>query len=83
MCVKFTFANKIETMHERSLVSVKFKPHSISRLHSALFTLPLFYLRDSNSRVVTCGDKNASVEIKLNSLAIGSEIMRHVYDPGS
>ena len=72
-CVKFTFANKIETMHERSLVSVKFEPRSISRLHSALFTLPLFYLRDSNSREVTCVAKNASVEITLNSLAIGSE----------
>ena len=32
MCVKFTFANKIEAMHERSLVSVKVEPLSTSRL---------------------------------------------------
>ena len=46
-CVKFTFGNKIvEAMHERSLVSVKVEPRSTSRLCSALFILPLFYLRD-------------------------------------
>ena len=44
--VKFTFANKIEAMHERSLVSVKFEPRLISRLSSTLFILPLFYLRE-------------------------------------
>ena len=44
-CVKFTFANKIEAMHEGSLVSVKVEPRSASRLSSALFILPLFYLR--------------------------------------
>ena len=38
-CVKFTFANKIEAMHERSLVSVKIEPRSTSRLSSALFSL--------------------------------------------
>ena len=27
-CVKFTFANKIEAIHERSLVSVKAEPRS-------------------------------------------------------
>ena len=31
-CVKFTFANKIEALHERSLVSVKVEPRSTSRL---------------------------------------------------
>ena len=46
-CVKFTFANKIiEAMHERSLVRAKVEPRSTSRLSSALFILPLFYLRD-------------------------------------
>ena len=43
-CVKFTLANKIE----RSLVSVsvKVEPRSTSRLSSALYILPLFYLSD-------------------------------------
>ena len=36
-CVKFLFANKIEEMHERSLVSVKVEPRSTPRLSSALF----------------------------------------------
>ena len=44
--VKFTFANKIEAMHEQSLVSVKGEPRSTSRLISALYILPLHYLRD-------------------------------------
>ena len=44
-CANFTFANKIEAMHESSLVSVKVEPRSTSRLSSALFILPLFYLR--------------------------------------
>ena len=57
-CVKFTFANKIEAMHERSLVSVKVEPRSTSRLSSALFILPLFYLRDYNLRALTCAGKN-------------------------
>ena len=39
-CVKFTFANKTEAMHERSLVSVKVDPRSTSRLSSALFIWP-------------------------------------------
>ena len=66
MCVKFTCANKIEAMHERSLVSVKVEPRSTSRLSSALFILPLFYLRDQNLRALTCVAKNASMEINLN-----------------
>ena len=33
-------------MHERSLESVKVEPCSTSRLSSALFILPLFYLGD-------------------------------------
>ena len=45
-CVKFSFATKIEAMHKRSLVSVKVDHLSTSHLTSALFTLPLFYLRD-------------------------------------
>ena len=64
---KFTFANKREAMHERSLVSVKVEPHSTSRLCSALFILPLFYLRDQNLRALTCVAKNASVEIHLKT----------------
>ena len=64
-CVKFTFANKIEAMHERSLVSVKVEPRSTSRLSSALFILPLFFLRELNLRASTCVAKNASVQINL------------------
>ena len=52
-------------MHERSLVSVKVEPRSTSRLSSALFILPLFYLRDYNLRALTCVAKNTSVEINL------------------
>ena len=39
-CVTFTFANTIEEIHERSLVSVKVEPRSTSRLSSARFILP-------------------------------------------
>ena len=46
-CVKFPFANKIEEMHERSLVSVKVEPRSTPRLSSALF-IPL--LRERHPR---------------------------------
>ena len=53
-CVKFTFANEIEAVYERSLVSVKVEPRSTSRLCSALFILPLFYLRDWNLRALPC-----------------------------
>ena len=52
-------------MHERSLVSVKVEPCSTSRLSSALFILPLFYLHDKNLGALTCIAKNASVEINL------------------
>ena len=45
-CVKFTFANKIGVLCERSYVSVKVEPRSTSRLISTLYILPLFYLRD-------------------------------------
>ena len=51
---KFTFVNKMEAMHERSLVSVKVEPRSTFRLSSALFILPLFYLRDQNLHALTC-----------------------------
>ena len=53
-------------MHERSLVGVKVEPRLRSRLSSALFILPLFYLRDKNLRALTSEAKNASVEINLN-----------------
>ena len=52
-------------MHESSLASVKVEPRSTSS--SALFILPLFYLRDYNLRALTCGAKNASVDINLKS----------------
>ena len=49
-CIKFTLANKIEVMRERSLASVKVQlkvePRAISRFSSAISILPLFYLRD-------------------------------------
>ena len=47
-CVKFPFANKIEAMQEKSLVGVEveIEPRPTSRLSSALFILPLCYLRD-------------------------------------
>ena len=62
-CVKFTFANKIEAIHESCLVSVKVEPRLTSRLSSALFILPLFYLRDYNLRALTCAGKDTSVKI--------------------
>ena len=47
-CVKFTFANRIEAMHERSLASVKVEPRSTS---FPLFIMPVFYLiNDQNLR---------------------------------
>ena len=49
-CVKFMFASKIEAIHARSLVSVKVEPRSTSRLSSARFILPLFYLPNKNLR---------------------------------
>ena len=55
-------------MHERSLVSVKVEPRSTPRLSSALFILPLFYLRDYNLRALTCVAKNAAVEINLKGV---------------
>ena len=72
-CVRFKFANKIEAMHERSLVSVKVEPRSTSRLSSALFILPLLYLRDYNLRALTSVAKNASVEINLKGLKFVEE----------
>ena len=61
-------------MRERSLVSVKVEPGSTSRLSSALFILPLFYLRDYNLRALTCVAKNASVEINLNTYQLDSDL---------
>ena len=52
-------------MHERSLVSVKVETRSTSRLSSALFSLPPFYLHDYHFRALTCVAKNVSVEINL------------------
>ena len=63
--VKFTFANKIEAMYERSHVSAKVESRSTSRLISTIYILPLFYLRDYNLRALTCVAKHASVEINL------------------
>ena len=60
-------------MHERSLVSVKVEPRSTSRLSSALFILPLLYLRDYNLRALTYVAKNASVEINLKGLKFVEE----------
>ena len=54
-------------MHESSLVSVKVEPRLTSRLSSALFILPLFYLRDYNLRALMCVAKNASVDSNLQS----------------
>ena len=53
-CVKFTFANKIEAMSERSHVSVKVESRSTSRLISTIYILPLSYLRDENLLALTC-----------------------------
>ena len=66
--VKFTFTNRIEAMYERSKVSVKVEPRSTSRSISTLFILPLFYLRDLSLLALTCGAKNASVEINFNTV---------------
>ena len=52
-------------MHERSLVSEKVERRSTSRLSSALFILPLFYLRDYNLCALTCVTKTPSVELNL------------------
>ena len=40
------FPNKVEAMHERSLVNVKIESRSTSCLSSTLYILPLFYLRE-------------------------------------
>ena len=63
--VKFTIANRIEAMYERSHVSVKVEPCSTSRFISTLFILPLFCVRDKNLRALMCVAKNALVEINL------------------
>ena len=49
-CVKFTFASKIEAMHERSHVNEKVEPRATSRISSSLYILPRFYLRNKNFR---------------------------------
>ena len=43
-CVKFTFANKMEARHEKSLISVKVDPRSTSLLSSALFISCLYFI---------------------------------------
>ena len=45
-CVEFTYADKIEAMYERPHVSIKVESRSTSRLISAIYILPLSYLRD-------------------------------------
>ena len=68
-CVKFTFANKIEAMYERSQLCVKVESRSTSRSIWTLYILPLFYLRDHESFLaLTCAAKNASVEINFNTV---------------
>ena len=76
-CVKLTFANRIETMLEGSHVSVKVEPRSTSRLSSALFILPLFYLRDQNLRALTSVAKNASVVINPEWNMILNCLVKH------
>ena len=53
-CVKFTFANEIGAMLERSHVNVKFVPRSISRFFKKkaqhFISCLYFYLRDKNLR---------------------------------
>ena len=71
VCIKFTFTNKIEAMYVRSHVSVKVEPRTTSRLISTLYILPLFYLRDLNSRVLMCVANNASVDVNLNMTLYG------------
>ena len=76
-CVKFTFADKIEGMHERSPVRVNVEPRSISPLSSALFILPLFYLRDYNLRALTSVAKNASNKcLSSKALFVGKKMRR-------
>ena len=58
-------------MYVRSHVSVKVEPRTTSRLISTLYILPLFYLRDLNSRVLMCVANNASVDINLNMTLYG------------
>ena len=50
--VKFTFATKIEAMHERSLVSVKVEPRPTSRLSSADVSNALS--QQSSKQEMTC-----------------------------
>ena len=57
-------------MYVRSRVRVKVEPRSTSRSISTLYILPLFYLRDLNSRVLMCAN-NASVDINLNMTLYG------------
>ena len=40
------FPNKVEAMHEMSLLNVKIESRSTSCLSSTLYILPLFYLRE-------------------------------------
>ena len=68
-------------MHERSLVSVKVEPRSTFCLSSALYILPLFYLRDWNLRALTYVAKNASVEINLKTAVKDTKGAFHWDDP--
>ena len=67
-----TCADKVEAMHERTLVSVKVEPRPISSLSSALFYLASIYLPDKNLPALTCLAKNASVESNLIEIALKS-----------
>ena len=68
-CVKFAFANEIEAVYQRSLVSVKVEPRSTTLslklstfyLASILFTSLKFTCVTVRYRAVPCVSKNASV----------------------
>ena len=68
-CVKFTFANEIEAVYQRSLVSVKVEPRSTTLslklstfyLASILFTWLQFTCVTVRYRALPCVSKNASV----------------------
>ena len=68
-CVKFTFANKIEAMYERSHVSVKVEPRSTSRLISTrvIGNQPLVVL--ARETALFWREKVIAVDILLRVLA--------------
>ena len=61
-CIKFTFANKIEEIYERSNASVKVETRTNSRLISTIYILPLLYLRE-----FTCVKVRSQEPVSRNS----------------